>query len=236
MAHVEGTVLVTGGTGALGTAAVGTLLEDGCHVVTTWIVPAHKDELLKELGDRDTLELVEADLTDSGAVDAVIERAIAGPAPLAAAVNLVGGYSGGARLHESDDGDLDRMLRLNLRPTYLVTRTVLPHLLKQGGGSIVTVSAKAAVQPLAGAAGYITAKAAVLAFTRAVAADYRDDGIRANAILPSVIDTPQNRRNMPGADHSRWVPPGYIARLIRFLCSPDSAEITGAAIPIYGRS
>jgi NAD(P)-dependent dehydrogenase (short-subunit alcohol dehydrogenase family) len=105
-----------------------------------------------------------------------------------------------------------------------------------GGGSIVCVSARAALQPFSGASGYISAKAAVLAFAQAVAAEYRDDGVRCNAVLPSVIDTPANRAAQPGADSSRWVPPAEIARVIRFLCSDDAAPTSGAAVPVYGRA
>jgi len=100
----------------------------------------------------------------------------------------------------------------------------------------VCVSSRAAVQPFAGAAGYVTAKAAVLAFTEALAVEYTGDGIRTNAILPSIIDTPGNRASQPDADHSRWVKPEEIARVIAFLCSPDSAPISGARIPVYGRA
>jgi NAD(P)-dependent dehydrogenase (short-subunit alcohol dehydrogenase family) len=92
------------------------------------------------------------------------------------------------------------------------------------------------VRPFPGAAGYITGKAAVLAFVQALDAEYRDDGVRCNAVLPSVIDTPANHEAMPDADHSKWVPPEQIARVIRFLVSDDSAPTTGAAIPVYGRA
>jgi len=106
-------------------------------------------------------------------------------------------------VHEGAVADFDRQLTLNLRPTYLVTRAAIPHLIDAGGGSIVCVSSRVAVQPFAGAAGYVVSKAAVIAFAKAVAVEYRDDAVRCNAILPSVIDTPQNRASQPDADHSR---------------------------------
>jgi NAD(P)-dependent dehydrogenase (short-subunit alcohol dehydrogenase family) len=109
-------------------------------------------------------------------------------------------------------------------------------MLEGGGGSIVCVSTRAALRPFPGAAGYISSKAAVLAFVDALAAEYTADGVRANAILPSVIDTPANRASQPDADHSRWVSPEQIARVIRFLCSDDSAPTSGAHIPVYGRA
>jgi NAD(P)-dependent dehydrogenase (short-subunit alcohol dehydrogenase family) len=109
-------------------------------------------------------------------------------------------------------------------------------MLEAGSGSIVCVSTRAALRPFSGAAGYISSKAAVLAFVDALSAEYTADGVRANAILPSVIDTPANRASQPDADSSRWVTPEQIADVIAFLCSPESAAISGAHIPVYGRA
>jgi homoserine kinase len=104
------------------------------------------------------------------------------------------------------------------------------------GGFVVCVGARAALEPFSGGSSYAISKASVLALVRALDADYREEGIRANAILPSVIDTPANRESMPDADYSKWVTPAQIARVIRFLCSADSAPVSGAAIPVYGRA
>jgi NAD(P)-dependent dehydrogenase (short-subunit alcohol dehydrogenase family) len=155
-------------------------------------------------------------------------------APLRAVVNLVGGFAMGGRVHETPVEDFEAQFRLNLRPTYLVCAAALGHLQAAGGGAIVCVSTRAALRPFAGAAGYIASKAAVLAFVDALAAEYRDDGIRANAILPSVIDTPGNRASQPDADHSRWVAPERIADVVRFLCEDGSAVVSGAHVPVYG--
>ncbi len=228
-------MLVTGGTGGLGTAVVAELLDAGARVVATWIAPEQRDRVEEELGSRELLELLEADVsTDEGAAAAV--GAATGQPPLAAVVNLVGGYAGGGPIHEAPADEMARMVDLNLMTAYRTTRAAIPPMLDQGGGSIVCVGAKAALQPFKGSAGYSVAKAAVVAFVRALALDYRDAGIRANAVLPSVIDTAANREQMPDADHSKWVPPAQIARVIRFLCSPDSAASSGTAIPVYGRA
>ena len=229
----ERTVLVTGGTGALGIAVVEELLEAGWRVVVTWIHPEERERV----AEREGLLLVEADLFEEAAVGRAIEEAARDQAaPLRAVANLVGGYAGGSRIHETPIEDFERQFRLNLRPTYLVTQAALPHLVASGGGSVVCVSTRAAVQPFSGAAGYIASKAAVIAFAHALAVEYRDDGVRCNAILPSVIDTPANRASQPDADHSRWVSPAEIARVISFLCSEDSTPTSGAAIPVYGRA
>jgi NAD(P)-dependent dehydrogenase (short-subunit alcohol dehydrogenase family) len=231
---MKSSAIVTGGTGGLGAAVVKRLLDDGWRVVVPWVVEAELERVQEQPG----LELVQADLFDPPAVAEVV-RVGAGDAeaPLLGLVNLVGGFAAGGRVHETAIEDFERQFRLNLRATYLMTQATLGAMLEQGsGGSIVCVGTRAAVQPFKGAAGYISSKAAVIAFAQAVAVEYRDDGIRCNAILPSVIDTPANRASMPKADHERWVKPAEIAGVIAHLLSPDSGPVSGAAIPVYGRA
>ena len=155
---------------------------------------------------------------------------------LEAVVNLVGGYSSGGLVHESEPEQFFRMVELNLAPAYHLARAAMPVLMERGGGAFVGVSARPALRPFAGAAGYITGKAAVLAFIQALDAEYGKHGVRCNAILPSVIDTPANRESQPDADHSKWVAPDEIAKVVRFLVSDDSAPTSGAAVPVYGRA
>jgi len=168
--------------------------------------------------------------------DVVATAAQEQEAPLRGVVNLVGGFAVGGRVHETPIEEFEAQFRLNLRPTYLVTQAALPHLLAAGSGSIVCAGTRAALRPFSGAAGYVSSKAAVIAFVNALAVEYRDDGIRANAILPSVIDTPGNRAAMPEGDFERWVKPAEIAGVIAFLLSEASAPTSGAAIPVYGRA
>jgi NAD(P)-dependent dehydrogenase (short-subunit alcohol dehydrogenase family) len=220
-------VLVAGGTGALGTAVVRELVGAGYSVVATWIVPEERERLASL-----AVELVEADLFDAAAA----ELAVAAVDDLEAVVNLVGGFSAGLRVHETDPEDFERMIRLNLTPAFMLARAAMPRMVDRGGGAFVGVSARPALRPFAGAAGYITGKAAVLALIQALDAEYRDGGVRCNAILPSVIDTPANRAAQPDADWSRWVPPEDIAKVVRFLVSEESAPTSGAAIPVYGRA
>src|SRR6476660_754773 len=124
------------------------------------------------------------------------------------------------------------MLRLNLRPGFLLARAAVPRIIEGGGGAYVGVAARPALQPFPGSAAYSTAKAGVLAFVRALHADYAKQGLRANAILPSVIDTPANRASEPDADFAKWVQPAEIAKVIRFLVSDDSGVTSGAAVPV----
>jgi len=224
-------VLVAGGTGALGSAVVRELLGAGYDCTVTWIVDAERERAEAELGDQVTF--VRADLIDpqGGAGDAV-----AAVEDLEAVVNLVGGFFSGPAAHETAWEDFDRMMCLNLNPAVNLARAAMPRMLERGAGSFVAVSARPALRPFPGSAAYSTAKAAVLAFVKALDADYRTKGIRANAILPSVIDTPANRRAEPDADYSKWVQPAEIARVVRFLVSDDSAVTSGGAIPVYGRA
>jgi NAD(P)-dependent dehydrogenase (short-subunit alcohol dehydrogenase family) len=227
------TALITGGTGGLGAAVTDRLVDGGWRVVVPWIVEAE----LERVQQRDRLELVKADLFDpAGVADAVSLAASDGDAPLRGVINLVGGFQAGKRVHETPIDDFEKQFRLNLRATYLVTQASLPALISAGGGSVVCVGTRAALEPFSGAAGYVSSKAAVIALARAVAVEYRDDRVRCNAILPSVIDTPANRAAMPNADHDRWVAPAEIAGVIAFLLSDDSSPTSGALIPVYGRA
>ncbi|GAA2700338.1 hypothetical protein GCM10010429_02990 [Micromonospora olivasterospora] len=225
-------MLVTGGTGGLGGAVTAAFLAAGWRVV----VPAREGPSPAEPARPGVVRLA-ADLLDPADAARAVEVAAGEPtAPLRAVVNLVGGYASGGLVHETPVEEFERMLTLNLRPTYLVTSAALPRLVAAGGGAVVCVSARAALAPFPGAAGYVTAKAAVLAFANAVAVEYRQRGVRCNTVLPSVIDTPTNRAAQPAADHGRWVSPAEIAPVVRFLASDESAPTSGASVPVYGRA
>jgi NAD(P)-dependent dehydrogenase (short-subunit alcohol dehydrogenase family) len=220
-------VLVAGGTGHLGTAVVRELLAGGYAITATWVVESEAERLSAE-----PVELVHADLFDPDAV----QKAVDSTPELEAVVNLVGGYAEGPRVHETDPDQFDGLMKLNVKPGFLLARTAMPRLIERGGGAFVGVSARAALRPFPGAAAYIASKAAVLALIQALDAEYKRHGIRCNAILPSVIDTPPNRAAQPDADYSKWVQPEEIAKVVRFLISDESGPISGAAVPVYGRA
>jgi NAD(P)-dependent dehydrogenase (short-subunit alcohol dehydrogenase family) len=217
-------VLVAGGAGALGSAVVHELRAAGWDVTVI--------DRAERADGADGVHYVQADLLDPESA----AGAVAAVADLKAVVNLVGGFAMGPKVGEAELDEFEFMLRLNLVPAFNLATAAMPRLARGGGGAFVGVSARAALEPFAGASGYITAKAAVLAFIRALDAEYRTAGVRANAVLPSTIDTPANREASPNADWSKWVPPEQIARTIAFLCSDDSAATSGAAVPVYGRA
>lgn len=208
-------VLVAGGTGALGEAVVRDLSGAGYDVTVA-----------DRRGDPPV------DLLDTAAAAEAVESL----PDLEAVVNLVGGFAMGPKVEATSLDEFERMLRLNLVPAFNLARAAMPAMAARGSGAFVCVSARAALQPFPGASGYITAKAAVLAFVKVLDAEYAGAGVRSNAVLPSVIDTPANRESMPDSDWSKWVPPEEIARVIRFLICDDSKPTSGAAVPVYGRA
>jgi NAD(P)-dependent dehydrogenase (short-subunit alcohol dehydrogenase family) len=225
LASMDRTALITGGSGGLGRAVVAAFVANDWRVVVPDVAPAPLEGA----------EVVQADLTDAGEVARVVETAAGHEAtPLRAVVNLVGGFAADQPVATTPLEEFEAQFALNLRPTYLVTRAALPALVAAGGGSIVCMSSRSALHPFAGAAGYCASKAGVIAFAQVVAREHAADGVRCNAVLPSMIDTPANRASMPPEEHAKLTSPDEIASVIRFLCSDESAPTTGAAIPVYG--
>ena len=230
--RLGGVAIVTGGTGGLGQAVVGELLDAGAQVVTTWLAEAERDAAEAAFGDEGLTLGGEPARGRRGHRRGRCDQA--GPPDLARQPRRR--LRGGPRLHEAEPAGLEKMLALNLTTAVNAARAAIPAMLDGDGGAIVCVGTKVAYQPFSGGAAYAISKSAVLALVRSLDVEYREDGIRANAIVPNVIDTPANRESMPDADHSKWVQPAEIARVIRFLCSADSSPVTGAAIPVYGRT
>ncbi|MFY9550957.1 MAG: SDR family NAD(P)-dependent oxidoreductase [Thermoanaerobaculia bacterium] len=175
-------------------------------------------------------------MTDETAARKLIDDVVARHGRVDALVNAVGGYAGGQKLWEHDASLLDRMLDVNLRSGYVLARAVVPAMLAQGNGAIVNVASKAAFEHGAGIAAYAASKAAAMAMLDSLAEELKGTGVRANSIVPSIIDTEVNRKAMPKANFAKWPKPEEIARVILFLCSDDAGVIHGAAIPVYGSS
>ena len=227
------TALVAGGTGGLGRAVALAFLEAGATVAVTY---RNADEFrgLESAASsgRERLTGHPADVTDEEAVRRLVDELLREHGRLDVLVNCVGGYAGGSKLWEADAKVFDRMLDLNFRSGLALCRAAVPAMVGRGGGAIVNVASRAAVDHGAGVAAYAASKAAAVALIDSLAADLAGTRVRANSVLPSIIDTEANRRAMPKADFSKWPKPEEIARVILFLCSDDARLIHGAAIPV----
>jgi len=237
MTFKDKVALIAGGTGGLGHAVSQAFLEEGAKVIVTYRKKQEFDELKKIAGaGASNLVGSDVDVTDQTAVQKLISTIVKENGRLDFLVNTVGAYAGGVKLWETDAEVLDQQLKLNLISGYVLCRAVVPPMLKQQSGAIVSVASKAAVDHAAGAAAYAASKAAAVAMMDSLAADLKGSQVRVNTILPSIIDTPANRKAIPGADFAKWPKPEEIARVVLFLCSDDARLIHGAAIPVYGDS
>jgi NAD(P)-dependent dehydrogenase (short-subunit alcohol dehydrogenase family) len=225
-------VVVTGGTGALGTAVVGALIEAGatCHVpyrsedeAQRFPHRGHKSVTLVALGD----------LSDEAAVNAFY----GGIARLWASIHIAGGFAF-APIEKSDKALLMGQIESNLVSAYLCSRAAVSAFRQAGGGRIVNVAARPALEPRGGAGmtAYTATKAGLAGFTQALAEEVAKDGIWVNAVAPSIMDTPANRAAMPKADFAAWPKVEEVAATIVFLASPENAVTRGAIVPVYGRS
>jgi len=225
----EKTALVTGADGGLGIHVTRALLDAGFLV--TGLAPKIKQSDFERPGFTalpsrlDSLEAAkrsaDAVMTKFGKIDVL--------------AHLVGGFAGGPSVTETDDATFRRMFEMNVDSAFHILRAVLPHMQKTRNGRIIAIGSRAAESPGAGVGAYSASKAAFVSLIRTVAVESKDSGITANVILPGTIDTPANRKAMPKADTSHWVQPGAIASLILWLASDAAKDVTGAAIPVYGR-
>jgi NAD(P)-dependent dehydrogenase (short-subunit alcohol dehydrogenase family) len=217
----------------LGLGVCQALLEKGAKVTATWVVEQEAELARLRLGD--ALDLRELDATSAEALEDFAAELATDSEPWGV-VQIVGGYRDGDPVAGMDMRGWDQQMALNLTPTALAFRSFLGGMAARGGGRAIAVSSRAALHPFAGASAYAASKAGVIALVQAASEEVKHDGVCVNCVLPSVIDTPANRRAQPDADSSRWVKPEEIGNVIAFLMSLESSAITGAAIPVYGRA
>ena len=235
-------VLVAGGTGGLGRAVSLAFVDAGAQVIVTFQRPGDLDELKNTASAKlveaegASLEGFAVDVTDEAAVAKLIDGIVERHERLDCLVNAVGGYAGGIKLWELETKVFEQMIALNLRAGFVLARAAARVMVKQGSGAIVNVAARAAVDHAAGASAYAASKAAAVAMIDCLAADLKGTGVRANSIMPSIIDTVANRKAMPKADFAKWPKPEDITRVILFLCSDAAKLVQGAAVPVYGDS
>ncbi len=218
-------ILITGANGGLGTAVCEAFLNSGNKVIGAAL----------SWPEQMPFTTVAGDLTTREGCDAMVEQAMQ-HGPVDALVHLVGGFSGGTKLAETSDKVWDGMMNVNLRAAFCCMRAALKPMMAARRGRIVAIGSRAALEPSPNFIAYAVSKAGLVALVKNLAAEVKESGITVNAVLPSIIDTPQNRKSMPGSDFSKWVAPESIAKLLVWLASDAASDVNGAVIPIYGRA
>jgi NAD(P)-dependent dehydrogenase (short-subunit alcohol dehydrogenase family) len=231
----DGVIVVAGAAGNLGAACARELRAAGARLVLMDHSTDRLSGLFPDWGPPHVL-LNGVNLADAHAASAAARAVLERFGRVDALVHTVGGFAGGKPVWETDDAEWDRMLGINLRTTVNAVRAFVPAMVARGRGRVVAVGARPGVQGMANFAAYSASKAALLRTVETLAAELKESGVTANCVLPSILDTPQNRAAMPDADFSRWVAPEQVARAVAFLLSDAGRDISGAAIPVYGRA
>jgi NAD(P)-dependent dehydrogenase (short-subunit alcohol dehydrogenase family) len=235
---VERTIVITGGTGGLGTALVRRLLKKKTYrLAVTYLLPEEAARFEEEFDvSEDKLMLTRVDAANPEAVTTWMKDVVDQWGEIHGLCSLVGGWAGGRDVEETDDVRFERMLDLNLRSAFYAVRAVVPHLRDTGWGRILLIGSRGAVDYPTGQGAFNIAKAGVVALGKTVAEELNDSGVTANVIMPSVIDTPATRESLPYADYVNWPTPDEIAAVVEFLLTEDSGVMTGALVPVYGRT
>ncbi len=229
-------VIITGASGALGRATVRVFLDAGARIAACDMVDVPMDVLGLSADARARCVPVRFDVTTEGGCAELVATTLRQFGRIDALINIVGGWKGGTPVHQIPVDEWEAMFTLNLKSTFLCCRAALPSMLERRAGRIVNISSRTAVVPVGLQAAYNAAKAGVIALTQTLAEEVKHNGITANCVLPSILDTEANRRAFPKADYERWVKPADVARVLAFLASDAAAPLTGAAIPVYGRA
>jgi NAD(P)-dependent dehydrogenase (short-subunit alcohol dehydrogenase family) len=227
-------VMITGAAGNLGRAVAQAFAQAGDALV---LVGRTRESLVRAYGEETPQRLfAAADLLAPAQLDAAVRLAVQRLGGIDVLCNIAGGFQMGPAVHETSDESWDLMMDLNVRTAMHTARAVVPHMLDRGRGKIVNVGANAATKGAAKMGAYIASKASVLRLTETMAAELRERGINVNCVMPSIIDTPENRAAMPGVDPARWVKPEQLAQVISFLASDAASALHGACIPVVGLS
>lgn len=234
MSFAGKTILITGAAGNLGRAVADVFMAQGGHVL---LADLRRDALERAFGaEAAGRSFVAVNLLERDEVKATIEALLARVSRIDVLCHLAGGFRMGEAVHETSVSTWDTLFDLNARTLLNVAAAVVPAMTTAGGGRIVTVGAYSARQGLANMGAYTAAKASVIRLTEAMSAELREKNINVNCVLPTIIDTPQNRAAMPGADPARWVAPADLACVIAFLASDAARAVHGAALPVTGLS
>lgn len=228
------TVLITGAAGNLGRAVAQAFADQGARLA---LIGRHIDKLCETFGDENAQRLfLAANLLQPEQASQAVQTAVGRFGRIDVLCNLAGGFRMGEAVHDTSSATWDFLFDLNARTVLHMARAVVPHMIQAGGGRIVNVGAFAAQKGAAQKGAYIASKSVVIRLTEAMADELREQGINVNCVLPTIIDTPENRAAMPGSDPARWVAPRDLASVIAFLASDAACAIHGAALPVTGLS
>lgn len=233
MSAAERTVVVTGAAGHLGKAVVANFAAQGAQLV---LLDRQQAALDATFGELPNCVRIAADLLDPAQIDVAVAAAVERFGRIDVLCHIAGGFRMGKPVHEVSDADWDFLFDINPRTLRNIARAVVPGMIARRGGKIVTVGAFAAQRGAANMGAYTAAKSATIRLTEAMSTELREHGINVNCVLPTIIDTPDNRASMPAADPSRWVAPAALADVIAFLASEAARAVHGAAIPVSGLS
>jgi NAD(P)-dependent dehydrogenase (short-subunit alcohol dehydrogenase family) len=234
MSPANRTVIITGAAGNLGKAVAGAFSRADANLV---LVDLKRDSLEKAFGsENDRRTFVAANLMESSSAVAMAEAAVTRYGRIDVLCNIAGGFRMGELVHETSDENWNFLFDINSRTVLNAVRAVVPHMLAAGGGKIVNIGAFAAQKGVAQMGAYTASKSVVIRMTEAMAAELRDKNINVNCVLPTIIDTPENRAAMPKADPAKWVAPTDLANVIAFLASDAARAVHGAALPVTGLS
>ncbi len=231
--------VITGGTGALGRAVNERFLEEGARVAVPYIIDAEVPLFNERMGNRfasSNIFLSKVDVGDEQQVAKFVDETVRKMSKIDILVNLVGGFWGGKTIAETTLAEWQAMFDLNLKPTFLCCRAVVPVMQKNKYGRIVSVSSRTGLLGAGEYAAYAIAKGTIKTFTASLAEEVLNDNVLVNAIAPSTIDTEANRKAMPNAKQENWVKPEDISKTIAYLCSEQNQVTSGTVVPVYGRA
>ncbi len=227
-------VLVTGGSGGLGIDVGQTFLKTGASLVLTYYSDSSLPLLQKICGTSKNIFLLRGDFKKEDDAKTLVSEVIKRFGRIDILANVIGGYIAGKPVTAIEEKEWDEMMELNLKTAFLLSKHVAAAMQKQSGGKIIHVAARPGLKGSGFDAAYVASKSGVVRLVESLSEEVKSKGINVNCILPSIIDTQENRIAMPGADYSKWVKPIDIAKVILFLASEDAKAINGAAIPVYG--
>jgi NAD(P)-dependent dehydrogenase (short-subunit alcohol dehydrogenase family) len=226
--------IITGATGALGCEVVRAFLNAGAKIVATYRSAEKLRQLQEHIG-RSDFHAIAADVTVAAQVAAMAENVLAKFGRIDILVNCAGGFFGGVPIADTTEEQWQQMMDVNFKSAFLCSRAVWPVMMKQKSGRIINIGAKGGLQGTAGMSAYAASKAVLINFTQSLAAEGKAHNITANVVIPSIIDTPENRAAMPKSNFENWVTPESLARVILFLCSEEGKDISGASVPVFGK-